>query len=199
MKDLTIPGLLIEYLVVGCSALLWLTPLVDTSGELVRKLSVETAVLLFPMVYVLGMLIDYVGYLLVSRPERWNLKRWARRGVLEKADIAPYLSRLPKDGEGRANRAHIFLAQDYPALLQELGHRSSRDRIARCSIINFSLLAAVLAYDAKGDALHVVLASLAAVIAFLAWSRYESQTHAFELRALLSNGYDVRRDAETAP
>jgi hypothetical protein len=63
---MNIPGLLIEYLVIGSTALLWLLPLAGVSLTSTESASIGKAAALAPALYVLGMLVDFCAFLLVS-------------------------------------------------------------------------------------------------------------------------------------
>jgi len=56
-----IPGLLVEYLVSGCVALIWLLPLLQVLGYSPQN-NPSLAALFLPGLYVLGMVVDFVGW-----------------------------------------------------------------------------------------------------------------------------------------
>jgi hypothetical protein len=110
----------LEYLVSGVVALIWLAPLLQRDLMVIGSLSTPEAVVLLPILYVVGILIDGLGYL-ATRPLKRRLR--ARRGS--------HSHEL--DGES----ATTFVIHHSTELGKAMEVRSTRDRIARGMIINF--------------------------------------------------------------
>jgi hypothetical protein len=110
----------LEYLVSGVVALIWLGPLLERDSALNSSLSASQAVVLLPILYVVGMLIDGLGYL-ATRPLKGKL-RARRRG---------YPTELGSES------TTTFVIHHSAELGKAMELRSTRDRIARGMIINF--------------------------------------------------------------
>ena len=133
---MALPGLLVEYLVVGSMALLWALPLagIDFSGTI----PFGSAAALAPAIYVLGMFVDFIAFMLLTQlPRRkYSLKHAVRiithNGLDEglKEDN-PFSIHNHQNSQG-----FIWLGLREPGLLKEVKERSSRDRIARGAFIN---------------------------------------------------------------
>ena len=61
---MNLPGLLVEYLINGCMAMIWLLSF-ETTGIL-SDLTDTEKFLLIPIAYVLGMFIDFIAYFLTQ-------------------------------------------------------------------------------------------------------------------------------------
>lgn len=158
---MNLPGLLIEYLFNGALALGWLFPFVSTYLDAIPDILLPFLVV---AVYVIGMVIDVVAWLL-SRP----VKPWIRKPVHQKYTGS-------KDTEavsGTFRQAKITLHA--PELAKELAMRSSRDRIARGAIVNAILAAFFILPWWVG--LVVVTASI------IVWTMFEKLSYMYELCA----------------
>ena len=158
---MTLPGLLVEYLVNGAIALLWLHPLLapylqNVDGALIPLLAIA--------LYIVGMVIDVVAWA-TTRP----IKHWIRRSVHPKYST----SGNPESASSTMRQAKIILHA--PDLAKELAMRSSRDRIARGAIVN-ALLAAILVLP-WWIGLPLVIASI------VMWGMFEKLSYMFELCA----------------
>lgn len=137
-----LPGLLIEYLVVGSMALLWALPLanIDISGEI----PFGSAAALAPAIYVLGMFVDFIAFALLSQlPMReYSLKQLIRSVANSrfKSDSKFLKNNMFASDIRRSSTGLIQLGLSYPELLREVNERSSRDRIARGAFISILLL-----------------------------------------------------------
>lgn len=137
---MALPGLLIEYLVVGAMALLWALPLLSIDRGV--ELSSPLIGFLAPVLYVLGMFIDFVAYILLTRlpTKKYSIKSLVRRISSCRYPIE-FLESNPFSYKSRLQSAPIVqLSGKSPELLKEINERSSRDRIARGSFINILLL-----------------------------------------------------------
>ena len=140
---MALPGLLIEYLVVGSMALLWALPLanIDISGQI----PFGSAAALAPAIYVLGMFVDFIAFALLSQlPIReYSLKQLIRNianSSFKKSDPKHLQNNMFASDIRRNSTGIIRLGLDNPELLREVNERSSRDRIARGAFINILLL-----------------------------------------------------------
>lgn len=196
---MSFPGLLIEYLITGATAFLWMWFLLHHAivpAEL-RLDMIDSAklTLIVPFAYVLGMIIDFVSklvtealkWLLVKRallplrriisttlPDRYkNLKRAIE---LRKRDSAPL------------SQQQVLLAAG--ELGKQLEMRSSRDRVARGAFLNTLIGTAVVTsyYAAQPQteffsksvlAGGLVLASLL----FAMWYRFDRLTDRYRRKA----------------
>ncbi|HXL79837.1 MAG TPA: hypothetical protein VN951_03090 [Pyrinomonadaceae bacterium] len=114
-------GMLIEYLVIGAIASLWLFPaIVKTSffSQFASKELFGVAVaVLVPAVYLVGMLCDLIGYLATHRLKK-HIE--ARHGKTASSQLV-----------------HVYAVANAPNLAHEMEVRSTRDRIARGSMVAF--------------------------------------------------------------
>lgn len=117
----------LEYLVSGVVALIWLIPLLQRNPVLASSLSTSQAVVLLPILYVVGMLIDGLGYL-ATRPLKNRLEE--KRGSHSRKLC----------GES----ATTFVIHHSAELGKAMEVRSTRDRIARGMIINFFVASIVV-------------------------------------------------------
>jgi hypothetical protein len=181
---MNVPGLLVEYLVVGSTALLWLLPLLGVSLTGEESLSLAKVAALAPAVYVLGMLVDYGAFaaLTLFPCRERSLKAQVRRYVWRKIPVAERPTGVETIGGGRSARSGVVLSRDAPALLKEVEMRSSRDRIARSTVLNLIVLSAVCLLKDLGLQ-HAALASLAALVSLAMWASFEGITFAFETHA----------------
>jgi hypothetical protein len=170
---MALPGLLIEYLVSGAIAFAWLFPLVHSRLPTIEAPLVPVVILLL---YVLGMAIDFLAFFLTRIPKHWIRGRVARRyqasGYSEKQS-------------GTFRQAKI--AMYAPELAKELAMRSSRDRIARGSLVN-AILATVFLLPLY---VGVPLVAFAALL----WVSFESVSFGYELCALQVVEDKLHRDA----
>ncbi len=115
---MALPGLLIEYLISGALALVWLAPLLKTLG--VGAVQSGLLPLLAIALYVVGMSIDFLAYWLVKPLKRFLRKKaWRKYGVDSIAQA-----------EGSVEREIIFYLYA-PEIAKEVAMRSRRDRVAR--------------------------------------------------------------------
>jgi len=174
---MNLPGLLIEYLINGAIILSWLSllfaPLVgiDANGS---------EILLIPIAYVIGMFIDYIA-LIATLPA----KQWIRNRA--RMELSEELS-FEKDDYKDMWNEKLMIEKDYPDLKRESRSRSSRDRIARGTIINLLLITAFF-----WSSIHVY-GLILIVVACLMWHRIEKQSYSYEVRA--AHSLRTQRDKE---
>jgi hypothetical protein len=159
---MAIPGLLVEYLISGAIALIWLYPLLRNAGF--AKTDPSYLPFLVLGLYVVGMMIDFSAWAL-TRPIKHRIRRWTenRYGIettLEK-------------GKGVAR--HVKFALYAPEVAKEVSMRSSRDRIARGAIIN-SILATIFVLPLLAGIPLILFTSLL-------WAGFERVSYSYELKA----------------
>lgn len=163
---MTAPGLLIEYLVSGTITLAWLYPLLAAQLE-----TISTPLLpLFALaLYFVGMVIDMLAWA-ITRP----LKHRIRRSVYRKY----FGTEATETQSGTLRHAKITLYA--PELAKELATRSSRDRIARGSIVS-----AVLATIFGLPWYHLPWwgGLPIALLTTLLWGNFETLSYMYELCA----------------
>jgi hypothetical protein len=167
----------LEYLVVGCTALLWVVPLAPAGVWTKTGESEKALVLLLPIVYVLGMLVDYVAEVLVSPFKKVIRSRYSAEG----GAVGAAAGGLP------SSTAFVLLRS--ADLGRELQARSTRDRIARGTFLNL-VVVAVVVWIADLEQLPAsrfgisAVAFTAAAMAFGMWWRFESLTLRFRRKAV---------------
>lgn len=121
-----IPELLIEYLIIGSFSLFWLIPLLILMGYIskIQDFSNIYFARFIPAIYLLGMLIDSIVNSVLKR-KKYHIKDL----ILKK-----YNNELQNE-VGHGMEAKFILYE--PELLKASQMRSSRDRIARSTLINF--------------------------------------------------------------
>jgi hypothetical protein len=172
-------AVLVEYLVTGSGAVIWMGIALGVSLRSVLNLEPAQVALLVPVVYLAGMLADAVAALLLHYPgkraKRYPLP-WQNRAVLV-PDLQP------------RNAWSAFVLLHSPELGREFQFRSSRDRIARGALLNALLiLVAMIVWPVNRDGLLPFLppapvtiaagAALAVLTAVLWWAA-EGSTSAF--------------------
>lgn len=168
---MAIPGLLVEYLISGALALAWLAPLLRHYG--IDVLQDSLLPFLAVALYVVGMVVDFVAFVLV-RPVKPLVRSYARRRHGEQGS---------SQDDGSIAR-QVMLALHAPDLARELSMRSSRDRIARGAVVNALIAAALgtlidLYTPPIGAAVWIPL--ILTLIAM--WCVFEGMSYGFELRA----------------
>lgn len=162
-EAMAIPGLLVEYLIGGALALVWINPL------LIRlQINTSTPTSHIPLLalglYFVGMGIDFCA-LLLFRP----IKLRVRSKVEKEYGISDTL------GVGRTASRNAKFLLNAPDVAKEVAMRSSRDRVARGAIIN-SALATIFTVPAWLGCLAIILSSAM-------WIYFEYSSYSFELKA----------------
>jgi hypothetical protein len=163
-------GIVIEYLVVGSTTALWIMLLLGTFGKLPTDLPDPIVILLLPLLYVLGMLSDRLGRLLIEKPKK----------TLE--------GKLQKENPVSTQDVHSRLVVHQPALALQLEARRTRDRVARGVLANvpfLTLSAMIWASIAVGQTCAVVAVALAGTLLYAAvlsmWRRYQKLSSQYEI------------------
>ena len=176
---MNLPGLLIEYLINVSIVLIWIVALLDLS--ILPPFVHLQSFLLIPIVYVLGMMVDFIAWLVTS-----PLKGYIRNKALlsiEKTMAEDGIS-FNKDDFQYFWAEKLTIAKDYPDLDKELTSRSSRDRIARGLMVN--LIPITIIY---WSSIHIIGVALFIVSLFM-WMRFEEYNRQFEIRA----AHSVRKE-----
>jgi len=156
----SLPGLLIEYFINGVIALIWIAFAFFPEAVHVDN---TTALILIPVVYVLGMFIDVIAYLVTLYP-----KRRIRKTIEKERNFST----------GEQADIKLRIAATYPHLSKELANRSSRDRICRGMLIN-SLGITALPQVQVGFGIGLV------IVSFLMWIIFERQSHNYFISACI--------------
>lgn len=128
-----LPGVLVEYLAIGSSSVLWILLLLLAFDQYPQQASSSLVLLLLPVVYVLGMVGDFFGQAWVDDNEdEIKLK------VMNEISLKRGITFDPKVD------IDIELAAYLPRVAEELTMRSSRDRIARGVLVNVPIVGVVL-------------------------------------------------------
>ena len=162
---MALPGLLIEYLIVGSLALAWLYPVLKRAG--LDTITLSNLPLIVLGLYVIGMMIDFYAFILL-RP----IKQWVRA----KANKKYRPTKAPQFGGAAARAAKFSLHA--PEIAKEVQMRSSRDRIARGAFIN-----AVLATIFGRELLPLWIGLFLIVTTFVMWMVFEFLSYSYEINA----------------
>jgi len=187
---MNLPGLLIEYLVIGAMSVIWIFPLV--SGSSVGIDSIGDLVVFVPLAYVIGLYIDFAGFLVFSKfpIKSLSLKTLVRKYVHSKFEKLSETN-IFLDGTGRNSNSTIWLHQNSKSLLEEIKARSSRDRIARGAVVNLILFVLISRYATMTGTVNDqmiwlnlgIFQSIALVfLGIFAWAYFEKSSYSFELR-----------------
>jgi uncharacterized membrane protein len=164
---MSIPGLLVEYLITGAIGLTWILfgfNLTETFTE-----HNYLGLILIPFAYTLGMTIDLLAYAITYFPKQLIRRKVEQRHYQNKAKIFDYKNRA---------RVNIIIGLKYAKLNSEINMRSSRDRIARGMIVN---ALGVLIF--LGDQIPLMLTLSMILVSALSWAIFEYVSHRFYLNA----------------
>lgn len=127
---MNLPGMLVEYLVNGIYALLWCWvlwgPTNSPSCSFLPQITAQQLALLVPVAYILGMLIDSAGAVLVFGIER----------IVRNIRGKPAAEKLPE---------YVDIFFKSPELAKQIEMRSSRERVARGALTSTALAGIFLA------------------------------------------------------
>ena len=164
-------GMLIEYFVVGAVAGLWLGPVVVsavlTNPSVPKELYGGIAAALVPALYLAGMICDLLGYKLLHD---------------RKSDIEATVRRKAKSSDFSAQRLHALAVSYEPALAKEIESRSTRDRIARGSLIASIPLLWLSPFEGYGKMAATTIAVFMVVALYLLWHRMQTLSAKYELQ-----------------
>jgi hypothetical protein len=163
-------GLLIEYFVIGSVAVLWFLPMI-VSSALFKELTKESlgviAAAVVPALYVIGMTCDGIG----SAATHWFKRR-----------IEASVWNDPSEKRLSSQLIHAYAVYYAPALAEEIEARSTRDRIARGSLVaSIPLLFIPLGAEIEFRG-RIIAALLVASVAWL-WVRLQTLSAKYEYYA----------------
>lgn len=177
----SLPGLLIEYFINGVIALFWIV--VAFYPEVLDRTNSQLLVFI-PLAYILGMLTDIIAYVLTLPIKTFIRARIDRK----KLKIEKHTSGRNGTGNERDKKTFIEIQHTYPAIAKELTNRSSRDRIARGTIVNSIFASFFIPAISLSIGLTLIIASL------IMWIIFEGQSHIYFRRA-----ENVIKELETNP
>ena len=176
MQALT--GFLVEYLILGsgmaCALLLGLR----AYGVKLDYLDPEIVLIFTPLLYVLGMFSDNVGYFIV---------RWAKRRIV--------LKTLKKhnrtESKYSAIELYTYLSEICPNIYRIVQTRSARDRVARGMLANIIFIFIALLYFVfRSEAANIrcvlfisLFGFILFVLVFCIWWRLQSHSSTYEFYA----------------
>ena len=171
---MNLPGLLVEYLINGCIAFIWLF-----SFERIQAIASQSysELLLIPVAYVLGMFIDFLAWI-ITRPVKNQIRDSALRVVgkeREESGVTIDVNEYKFFWDEK-----VEIEKSYPELNSEIKSRSSRDRIARGTILN--LIPITIVYWSGLGWIGLLLLILSVTM----WIRFEHYNRCFEIRAAIS-------------
>lgn len=194
---MTLPGLLIEYLISGATAFLWLwflfhNPQIVVPTDLrLDKIDAPTITLMVPFAYVLGMIIDFVSLRVTEAIEHYllrPLRRTISKALPESWQRLKHEIEAPKRSKARLSQQEVLLAS--AELGKQLEMRSSRDRIARGAFLNMLLGTAVVSSyyksvpQTQASSTSILLGGLVlASLLFAMWLRFDRLTHKYRQKA----------------
>lgn len=166
-----IAGLLIEYLVVGAVAGLWGAPLALAAIAAHPQKDFATAVIacLIPALYLAGMVCDLNGQT-VTHPFKELIETQVRSSH-DEADV-------------RSQKIHAFAVAYEPALAKEIDTRSTRDRIARGSLVAVSPFLVYWPYSFVPRYAASLLGILLVIALAMLWYRMQKLSASYEMQVL---------------
>lgn len=160
----------VEYLVTGCTALLWIIPLLwGDKGDELSKFPGGLAILLLPILYALGSLIDFVSYYLV-----WPMKSLIRKEAKEGTRSHRSITKEEESVEDAFPSLTVATIAFSSELGKELIVRNSRERIARGTLLNLLLLSVVIGIGGAPSwlPLPVWVPILLTLLGFVVWAEF---------------------------
>lgn len=170
------PGMFIEYLINGSVALMWALPLLRSIGVPTPQ-DTATAALAVPGLYVVGMMMDFLGWIISL-----GYKKRVRKRIVEELGLTweTRYTLQPK----------LFIYA--PDLAKSSEMRGSRDRIARGTFVNvlittvvFSMLSPKLGVSLSPLLIILIGVSLS-ILCGMMWLRFQRLAYSYELRSMLA-------------
>ena len=128
-------GILIEYFIIGAISVVWLLPIAIVNFEIIKSFEIkgEYLALVIPLLYFLGMIFDYIGFLIFMN-EKGKIENFAYKKI-----FGLPIGTDPTIKKSISSRLiYICAVAHEPKLAEEIELKSSRDRIARGGFIAFS-------------------------------------------------------------
>jgi len=175
---MNLQGILIEYFITGSFSLIWLGYLYARCPFLANlhfpHSDVLLSIIVISVIYVAGMLVDFIGKEFTNQVEKWVHRRFPSF----------------KTNRHEVNCTFADIVSFNPELGKQIEMRSSRDRIARGAIINTFIITISLAVEFRHEPCRWVVTTLVGlgvtILFTLVWFRFQK----------LSNNY--MRDCERA-
>jgi len=166
-------GLLIEYLVVGAIASMWLGPVLATAilthEVLAKDLAPVLIATLLPAMYLVGMLCDWIGYRILCKR-----KTTIEESVQSKAGMTNISSQT----------VHAFAVAYEPKLAEQLDLRSARDRIARGAFVACIPLLAFSPLGYRHWWIGTLSGAFVLLIIYALWNRMQGLSAKYEVQVL---------------
>jgi hypothetical protein len=195
-----LPTFFVEYLISGACALIWIWEILIVKGIVngppsADKVDAGYVALLIPILYVLGMFIDFIG--------RWCVKKIIKEKVVNRwrSDST--------DLSDTADNMSATLAVHAPEANKELGMRSSRDRVARGALVNLMITVFIFIFwfnrinqtlSLNLSFYSVLFSGLALVaLCFLVWNHFDERTSKYQKAAFEVAVYKLNNTAEIQP
>jgi hypothetical protein len=165
-------GIVVEYLVVGSTSALWILMLLARFDALPRRVPNVALAVLIPLLYVLGMLSDRLGRLLIERSKdklEGKIRKETGHREVSTQDVS--------------SRLIVCL----PALAQQLEARRTRDRISRGVLANvpFLTLASAISLTGRAPKWTVILVVMGGALLYTAvwsmWQRFQILSSRYEI------------------
>ena len=163
---MSLPGLIIEYLITGSVALVWLYPILRDLKDRVGLQATDSSYLpvLLLGLYVIGLFLDILAFYPL-RPIKLVVRRFASKRYGFSAE------KKPGTQVSRAVRFALYA----PELAKEVEMRSSRDRVARGVLVN------MIVATCRVLTLQLGLSLIA--ISLVAWVSCEYLSYTYEIQA----------------
>ena len=135
---MALPGFFIEYLINGSVSLIWIWLVIRLLGQQIPDEPPSVVILFAPVLYVLGMIIDFIAKF-VTNLLSGLLKNKAERekGYFQKQFKKSFWRDKPR---GLSDSDSAIISAYSKELASDVAMRSSRDRVARGSFINVLII-----------------------------------------------------------
>lgn len=183
---MAIPGLLVEHLVVGALGLVWFLPLAGIDLDSSNGIPLGKAAALAPAVYILGMFIEFIAFVIVHIPiGKYTIVKFVRAGTHKSLGVT---ENILNDNRFSGSKASIaFHCAGSSEIAKEIEWRSSKDRIARGTTVNLILLwiAPYIAPDIDfvGQDLGPLIWPIIILFSCVVWITAERQSYRYQMQA----------------
>ena len=166
-------GLVVEYLVVGSTSVVWILIALSAFDKLPTGVPEPVLVALAPSIYVLGMLSDRLGRFLIE-----NKKKKVEQEVLKKEGCSEGVS---------TQVVSACLVVHLPRLAEQLEVRRTRDRVSRGALANvpFLTIAVIVWMVSMNSWFGAGIAGIVGILLYLGvysmWRRFQKLSARYEL------------------
>jgi hypothetical protein len=190
---MTVPGLLIEYLITGAIGIVWIGWLLNSSSPAPHSWTELTAAhvtLLLPVAYVIGTFIDFVGRVLTRAIDEKQGRRGKHGSEKHFVEVEFCFDppTIRKQAVRVVGKEEMFIRAPEAAKQYEL--RKTRDRVARGVFANFMMMtfavSPIVAYRAPADLIFVI-----PVLVSLSWFSYLVWAKMVELSVTFRNDTSI--------